>query len=343
MNWNWLLIGAVVVVSLLTLGWVIERLGIFGNQDDGPAEGSERVNREDTSDGRPRIPIRDKPKQLSGPLKAILVCGMLASGVVSYYAYQWMKTGGPTTFAYATQLQYAGTALIGVAGGVIYKAKKDNQIGKACIEYEDADGEAVERTETVYFDAARTEVVDGDVLLHEIWPSRVLNLFRRLKLAGHDRRLRGDRPLGDSIVREVPDWAQEFDDTVLNTTFQWRTQGETILQGGDGTPADIRYQPPVKKSYRNYVRQQEQQDKLRIRMETERAKRAEAEQRAGELARLLENGNEDTRADVVEELQELRELLGPTNQRVRFENQDARRPSRDGESNRQRGYDGDTR
>jgi hypothetical protein len=342
MNWNWLLIGGVVVGSLLTLGYVIERLGVFGNDSEGPPEGSDRVERgNDTS--RERIPLRDKPKQLSGPLKAILVCGFAGSAVVSYYVYQWMRTGGPTTFAYATQLQYAGTALIGVAGGVVYTAKKNAQIGKACIEYEDDSGEDIESTETVYFDATRTEVVDGQVHIHEIWPSRVLGLFRRLKLAGHDRRLRGDRPLGDSIVREVPDFAAEYDDTVFATTFQWRTQGERILQGGDGNPVDIRYKPPVKKSYRNYVRQQEQHDKLRTRMESERAKRAEAERRAAELARLVENGEQDTWEDVVEKTQELRELLGPTNQQVSFEQSGQRRRAGNGGSNRQRSNDGDSR
>jgi Zn-dependent oligopeptidase len=78
-------------------------------------------------------------------------------------------------------------------------------------------------------------------------------------------------------------------------------------------------------------------------MESERAKRAEAERRAAELARLVENGEQDTWEDVVEKTQELRELLGPTNQQVSFEQSSQRRRAGNGGSNRQRSNDGDSR
>ena len=311
MNWNYVLIGAVVVVVLLVLGYLIDRLGVF--EDSRAATGAERVDRsEDGPETRPRIPVRDKPRQLPFELKVLSFCVMAIVGVIGFYAYQFLKNGSPAEFQYTTQAQYAAVAVLAMGAGIAYRGRKDSDVGEVHLINESENGE-VDSERTIYFRLSAAEPQDdGRLLIKELRDERLFGLFRRYKLVGHDRKLRADRPLGDIITHEIHPDAVELDDG----KWVMRTQGQIVVDGGTNKPADYRYHPPMRLPYEKMVKQQEQMRKKDIQMKSLRAQLAEAHGQLDDLMRILENGEYRQREELKDDLRDIKELVGPSQEHV---------------------------
>jgi hypothetical protein len=315
MNWTVLLYGVVAVAVLLVVGYLVERWGVF--EDSRAVDGAEQVNRQQTaSQSRPRIPLRDKPRQLPTELKLLSLILTIAGVVVAYYTFQFLQTGNTGQFAYTTQLQYGLVALIGTGAGVAYRGKKDAGVGKVHVIYETDDGTEVEGEETILFDrSAVTYQDDGVMLVRELRKERLLGLFRRYKLVGHDRELRADRPLGDIVTHELTRDAVELDDGV----YEMRTQKQVPVDGTTASAADYKYKPPNKLPYEKQVKMQEQQRKMNIELRSVKAQLAHAHSELGDLERKLRNAEYNTREDVKSDLEELKELVAPSQEHVTVE------------------------
>ena len=322
MNWNYVLIGVIAVVIILVIGLLVERWGVF--EDDRAAEGTDRINRLDNSgpQERPRIPIRDKPRQLPLELKIISACIVTITAIVGYYAYRLLRTGNPVAFEYSTQLQYSVVALVGVGAGVAYRGYQDSAVGKVHIIYQSKNEDHGESEETILFDRNSVErQEDGSMLVKELRDERIFGLFRRRKLAGHDRRLRSDRPLGDIVTHEIHSDATKLEDGV----WEMRTQGKDTVEGSKNAAADYRYKPPLRLPYEKQIKQKEQIRKMRLEKQSIRAQFAAANRQLDELTRKLENGEYAEREDLKSDMQDLKELVGATQEHVSVE---ASRPER---------------
>lgn len=311
MNWNYVLIGAVAVVVLLVIGYLVERWGVF--EDSRAATGADRVDRSETGpETRPRIPVRDKPRQLPIELKIISFCLMAIVGIIGFYSYQLLKNGSPAEFQYTTQAQYALVALFAMGAGVAYRGHKDGDVGEIHLINESENGE-IDSERTILFDRGSAERQDdGRMLVKELRDERLFGLFRRFKLVGHDRKLRSDRPLGDIVTHEI------HSDAVKLADGKWvmRTQGEIIVDGGTDKPADYRYHPPLRLPYEKQVKQQEQMRKKDIQMKSLRAQLAEAHSQIGDLVRIIENGEYRQREELKDDLRDIKELVGPSQEHV---------------------------
>lgn len=311
MNWNYVLIGAVAIAVLIVIGYLVERWGVF--EDSRAATGSDRVDRsEERPETRPRIPVRDKPRQLPFELKVISLCLVGISGIVGFYIYQFLKNGSPAEFQYTTQAQYAVTALIGVGVGVAYRGYKDAAVGEVHLINESENGE-VSSERTVYFDRSTAEPQDdGRMLVRELRDERLFGLFRRYKLAGHDRKLRSDRPLGDIVTHELHADAVELE----GGKWVMRTQGEIVVGGGSDKPADYRYHPPMRLPYEKQVKQQEQMRKMEIEMKSLRAQLSAAHGEMDDLIRTIESGEYREYERVKSRLEDAKELVQPGQEHV---------------------------
>lgn len=300
-----IILGLTAVVIVLLVGYFVTRWGVF---DDASEDGTDRVSRDDEpTQELERIPFRDKHRQLTLPMKAVVVSLVLASGVVSFYVYQFLKTGNPVEFAYVRELQYMSVAVIGVGGGVLFKDWADGRVGRLEIDFENTDGSDIDQTRTVYFLWGEAEPTDdGTVKVKSLFPSLILKLFPRKRLVGHVPRLRGDRPLGARVTYEVPRHARELDDG-----FYVRTQGERVIAGDRPTAVDIRFRPPYELPYKAYVAQREQLSKKEIRIESERAKRAEAEAQLRDLKRLVQNTEYQQREEILDEINRITDMVQP--------------------------------
>ncbi|QCC57202.1 hypothetical protein [Natrinema thermotolerans] len=308
MNWNYVLIGAVVIAVLAVLAYFIERWGVF---EDSRAAGSERVDRSEVGpETRPRIPVRDKPRQLPLELKVISFCVVGIIGIIGFYTYQFLKNGSPAEFQYTTQAQYALVALLGVGAGVAYRGHKDADVGQIHLINESETGEVTSERTIPVARGSIERLDDGRMLVKELRDERIFGLFRRYKLVGHDRKLRSDRPLGDIVTHEI------HADAVELSPGEWvmRTQGEIVVDGGTDKPADYRYHPPLKLPYEKMVKQQERMRKMEIEMKSLKAENAEAHNRLGDLIRILENAEYRQREDVKTDIQEIKELVEPGQQ-----------------------------
>ncbi|MGQ3723451.1 hypothetical protein [Natrialba aegyptia] len=311
MNWNYVLIGAVAIGVLLVIGYLVERWGVF--EDSRAATGANRVDRSETGpETRPRIPVRDKPRQLPFELKVISFCLIGIAGIVAFYTYQFLKNGSPAEFQYTTQLQFAATALLGVGAGVAYRGYKDGDVGEIHLINESENGD-ITSERTIPFDRASAERLDdGRMLIKELRDERIFGLFRRFKLVGHDRKLRSDRPLGDIVTHEIHSDAVQLDEG----KWVMRTQGQITVDGGTNKPADYRYHPPLRLPYEKQVKQQEQMRKMRIETKSIRAQLAEAHNQIGDLVRILENSEHRQREELKDDLRDIKELVGPSQEHV---------------------------
>ena len=311
MNYNYILIGVVAIAVLLVLGFLVERWGVF--EDSRAATGAERVDRSETGpDTRPRIPVREKPRQLPFELKVISFCVVAITGIIGFYAYQFLKNGSPAEFQYTTQVQYAVVALLAMGAGVGYRGHKDADVGEIHLINESENGE-IDSERTILFDTNTAERQDdGRILVKELRDERIFGLFRRFKLVGHDRKLRSDRPLGDIVTHEI------HADAVQLADGKWvmRTQGEIVVSGGTDKPADYRYHPPLRLPYEKQIKQQEQMRKMKIEKKSMRAQLAEAHNQIGDLVRILENSEHRQREELKDDLRDIKELVGPSQEHV---------------------------
>ena len=312
MNWNFALIGVVVLVILAVIGLFIERWGVF--EDSRAATGADRVDRsEHGPETRPRIPVRDKPRQLPTELKIISFCFAGICAIVGFYTYQFLKNGSPAEFQYTSQLQFAVLTLLGVGGGVAYRGYKDGSYGEIHVIYESEEGQKIESEETIHFDQTAVEhQQDGSMLVKELRDERLFGLFRRFKLAGHDRRLRSDRPLGDIITHEIHSDATKLDDGL----WEMRTQGDTVVKGGVDKAADYRYKPPLRLPYEKQVKQQEQMRKMGIEMKSLRAQLSAAHGEMDDLIQTIENGEYREYERVMDKIEDAKELVAPKQEHV---------------------------
>lgn len=309
-----IILGVTAVVIVLVIGWFVTRWGVF--DDDTEDEGAERIDRDQQNQRElDRIPIRDKHRQLTLPMKVLIVAAFLVSGAIGFYTYQFFKTGNPTEFAYIRELQYMVVAVVGVGGGVLFKDHINGRLGKLEIDFESTDGTDIDQTSTVWFLWSETQARDdGTLKVKALFPSLILRLFPRKRLVGHDPRLRGDRPLGKRIKYEVPRSARELEDG-----FYIRTQGEKIVGGAASTDVDVRFKPPYELPYEAYVAQREQRKKMQLRLESAQAKRAEAEQQLQELKKLVKNNEYQERVEVLDEIERITDIVMPSQDQINLQ------------------------
>ncbi|WP_226043404.1 hypothetical protein [Natrinema sp. DC36] len=336
MNWNYVLIGGVVIAVVLAIGFLIERWGVF--EDSQAATGTDRVDRSELGpETRPRIPVRDKPRQLPFELKVISFCVVAITAIIGFYAYQFLKNGSPSEFQYTTQLQYAVTALLAMGAGVAYRGHKDSHVGQIHVVNESENGE-IDSERTIFYDMNAVEPQDdGRMLVKELRDERLFGLFRRYKLVGHDRKLRSDRPLGDIITHEIHADAVHLEDG----KYVMRTQGQMVVNGGTDKAADYRYHPPMRLPYEKMVKQQEQMRKLRIDMKSLRAEKADAHNRLDDLIRIIENGEYREYDRVMNKIEDAKELVAPKQEHYTVQ-QDRGQQRRQVQSQRDIGRDNGT-
>lgn len=324
--WEWAGIAVLVLVGIAVFAYLIERRGVFQDDSEEPDGGSDRISRvADTSVDDRRLSVRDKPKQLPIEAKIALGAAIAILCLLSYMTVQFYQTGSAAEFAYTTQLKEVFLVVAGVAGGLVLKSHQREKYGTLTVEYETEDGDEIEDVETIHYDATSVEVVDGDHVVREVFPRWYFGLFRRYKLAAHDRRLRKDRPLGQFVRRKIPPHAIQTG----SNEHRIRTQGDIINPGGDGSPADIEYRAPVTVPYSHYLEQREENSKMRMRLGAVKAELAEADTHIQRLMRALQNEDHTTRQQVMDEMKQLREILGAQHQQIHLEGgqQPAARPA----------------
>jgi len=202
---NVLLVGVIAVVIVLLILGALDRWNVFGDDRENPESGTDRVKQESRREGDYSVSLLKKHKTLTLPAKVLVVslgALVLATGVFAYFS---LKNGAPVEVPYANYVEAAGIATVAIAGGVGYRAKKDNERGELEVVYEDQDG-SEEGSETVYFDPTEsTTNKDGNLVVYEHFPARILGLFGRRKLVAHDRELRSERGiLSDIVAHEIP-------------------------------------------------------------------------------------------------------------------------------------------
>lgn len=307
---NILLVGIIAVVIVLLILGALDRWNIFGDDRENPESGTDRVKQEARREGDYSVSLLKKHKTLTMPAKVVaLSLGLLvlATGVFAYFS---LKNGAPVEVPYAGYLEAAGIATVAIGGGVAYRGKKDSSRGKVDVVYEADDG-TEEGSETVYFDPTEaTTNKDGNLVVYEHFPARILGLFGRRKLVAHDRELRAERGiLSDIVAHEIPDHAVRLDDD----HFLIRTQERTVTNGVSNA-ADYRYRTPIELPYRTYLQQREEMEKLQSRIETKDAILGETQTQLRELRRRLETQDIRSRDEAREEIMDILTQL-PTGQK----------------------------
>lgn len=322
---NMLYIGITAVIVVLMILIAIDRWNVFGNDDANEDSGTDRINRQERRDQDFSVPLTKKHKQLTLPGKiVVLSIGFLILGT-SVYIYLVLRNGAPVEVPYANAMQVAAIVIVSIFSGVAYSNSKTR--GEATIIYEDEDGEK-ERTEKIYFSPDEVERnSDGEPVIKEHFATRFLGLWGRRKLVGHDRELRGKRPmLGDVVTHEVPSHAVK----VGENEWQWRTQEQQVSE--DVADPDYHYTPPIVIPYQRYVRQQERVDKMEMKLDSIKARYGEAQVEIRRLRRKIENREVDEKDDFIDLLKELQHALQPRRQDVTV--QQDRRPERRPQSQR---------
>ena len=307
---NVVLIGAIAVVIVLLILGALDRWDVFGDDSENADSGTDRVKQEARREGEFDVSLLKKHKTLTMPAKVVAVsigALLLATGVFAYFS---LKNGAPVEVPYASALEAGAIAVAGVGGGVVYRAKKDRERGKIEVVYEADDG-TDEASETIWFDPAEaTTNKDGNRVVLEHFPTRILGLFGRRKLVADDRELRTERGiLSDVVAHEIPDHAIQLD----TDHYLIRTQQRTVTTGVSNA-ADYRYRTPIELPYENYLQQRERTEKLEMRLDTMNAKLGEAHSQLSELRRRLETQDYRGREEALEEIVDVIQQL-PTGQK----------------------------
>jgi len=146
---------------------------------------------------------------------------------------------------------------------------------------------------------------DGNLIVYETFASRILGLFNRRKLVGHDPDLRAKRViLGDLVDHRIPDHARKVDDN--HWTFQ--TRG-TVVNDSPHAAAAYDYRSPANMSFRESEQMRERINKMQVRMERKDAELAETQQEITRLRRKIQSDSQMTREQILEEIQELMETV----------------------------------
>lgn len=322
---NILILGAVAIVIVLLILGALDRWNVFGDDRENPESGTDRVKQEARREGDFSVSWMKKHKTLTLPAKVVTVCLgliMLSTGV---YVYLTLKNGAPVEVPYANGLKVGAIALVAVFGGVGYRGKKDGVRGRLDVVYENEDGRA-EDTETVWYSPTETTTnTDGNEIVYEHFPTRILGLFGRRKLVAHDRELRAERAiLGDVIAHEIPSHAIRIDEN----HYQIRTQAKVVTNGVSNA-ADYRYRTPIELPYRAYLRLRERNSKLETRLDTMDAKLGEAQTHLADLQRRLETQDYRSVEAAREEIMDTIERLPNANKdvQIRRDNRPERLPS----------------
>lgn len=308
MKWTTaLIIGGVAILITILVGYFITRWGVFEEESE-DTDGAERISREPQQERR-RIPLRDKPRQLTFPMKVLVFSMFIIGIVISFYSYQFLKQGSPVEFQYALEAQFGLVGVLGVWGGVYLKDWAEGRIGKVHVDYEETDESSIDKTGTIYFLTQETEPRDeGTIKVKSLFPGLILRLFPRRKLAGHDSRLRGDRPLGKRVTYEIPKHGVVLDDG----EYYVRTQGERVVGGAAPDGVDIRFRPPYQLPYKAYVAQRERLEKKETRMNSMKAQLAQAHNELRDLERTLRNSEYQTREEVLDEIERVQQVTQPS-------------------------------
>lgn len=316
---NYIAIGIIAVAIVLLIIWALDRWNVFGDDRENPDSGTDRVKQEARRSGDYSVSWLKKHKTLTMPAKVIVLAVggiILSTGVYAYFTF---KAGAPAEVPYANALQAGVIAIIGILGGVTYRAKKDRDRGRLDIIYEDQGGDE-ESTETIWYGKSEaTTNTHGNKIVYEHFPTRILGLFGRRKLVAHDRELRSRRTvLSDRIAHEIPSHAVEID----ADHYQIRTQAQETTEGVSNA-ADYQYRSPIEMPYESYLQQKEQIEKYKMRLDTKDAKLGEAQSLLSDLQRRMQDSERFDRQDAREEIMETLERL-PAPQRSVEVHQDRR-------------------
>jgi hypothetical protein len=321
---NVFLIGVIAVVIVLLILGALDRWNVFGDDRENEESGTDRVKQEARREGDFEVSLLKKHKTLTMPAKVIAVAlGLLflATGVFAYFS---LRNGAPVEVPYAGAMEAGALAIVGIGGGVAYRAKKDGQRGQVEVVYEDIEG-SEEASETIWFAPAESDTnKDGNLIVYEHFPTRILGLFGRRKLVAHDRELRAERGiLSDIVAHEIPSHAVQLDDH----HYLIRTQERTVTSGVSNA-ADYRYRTPIELPYKTHLKQREQMEKLRSRLETKDAILGETQTQVAELQRRLETQDIQTEEEAMEFIVDIMETLqaGDTHVEYRTDRRPGRQP-----------------
>jgi len=302
---NWVVVGVVVVFVVLAILIALDRWGVFQDDREGQSNGTDRVATEARREGDYSVSWMKKHKTLTLPGKAVVVSMGLLAVLTGVYIYFTLRSGAPVEVPYARQLQGGVIGVVALFAGVAVANKKAAERGKLEIVHEDDAGNA-EDTEIVYYDPEETVTnADGRPVVKEHFATRILGLFGRRKLVAHDRELRSERSLlSDIVAHEIPDHATKVEEN----HFLFRTQGR-VVKSSPSSAADYHYRSPIQLHYEQYLEQQEQLTKYRMRLNTMDSTLGEAQVRLQELQRKLKTREYRSRNEAREEIKEVLEML----------------------------------
>lgn len=319
---NVLLIGVIAVVIVLLILGALDHWDVFGDDRENEDSGTDRVKQEARREGEFNVSLLKKHKTLTMPAKIVVVCFgllILATGVFAYFS---LKNGAPVEVPYAGAMEATAIGVAGVVGGVLYRGKKERERGQIDIVHEDDTGDE-ESTETVWFDPAEsTTNSDGNLIVYEHFPNRILGLFGRRKLVAHDRELRSERGiLSDVVAHEIPAHAAKLDEN----HYLIKTQEQTVTNGVSNA-ADYQYRTPIELPYEAYLKQNERMQKLETKLETKDAILGETQTQLRELQRRLETQDIRTYEEAKGEIMDIITQIPRGNKRVEVSTD--RRPER---------------
>lgn len=315
---NYVAIGVIAVVLVVLVLVALDRWGVFQDDDENQNSGTARVEREARQEEVGSLSVFERHKSLTLPGKVVaLSTGLLvlSAGVYGYYT---LKNGAPVEVPYVRSIQAGGVGIVGLLAGVGLANAKTRSRGRLEVVFEGDDARETD-TEVVWFDPSESETdSNGRTVIYEHFSTRILGLFGRRKLVGHDRELRSRRNvLGDLVAHRIPDHAVRVSDD----HYLVRTQGRKVVSG-PSSAADYEYRSPIELSYEKYLQQREANRKMQMRIDSMSAQLGEAQSQLRDFRRRLETREYRSREEAREEIKEIIEMLPARNNSYQVERRD---------------------
>lgn len=295
-------IAAVAVIVIALLAFKIAGK-LVDNTDEDHSE-TDEIRGESETGGDFSVPVLKKHKQLSWPLKAAFSLLAVLALAVGVYAFMAIQQGAPIQIPYGTELLVGGLVFVGVFVGVGAANTRTAKRGEFTVIYEDDSGDP-RNAETIYFnkDTVSTDQ-SGRPVIREQFDTRILGLFSRLKLVGHDPDLRSERAaLGDPVRHRIPEHA------IQTGPNSWEVRTKEQVTNADESKPHYDYKPSSQIPQVEARQLREEKKKMEMEMESYKAELAEAETHLQRLQRRLETRDQYDREAVREEFKEFMEAM----------------------------------
>lgn len=315
------LIGAAVALTAILVLYKI--LGRYLDNTDTDTSETDETRQQSQTGGSYSVPLLKKHKQFSWPMKAALSLIVLLGLAVTTYVFITLQKGAPLVIPHATKLAAGAAAGFALFVGIGLANYRTASRGRLEVIYENGQGNR-ENTETIFFNRDTTETDgDGNTVVKEQHATRILGLFARLKLVGHDPEVRTERvALGDPIRHRIPDHATRL----APGHWEIRTKGNVV--NGDESEPHYDYKPSAQMPKSEARQLRMKNNRLERELETVESELAEAETQLERVQTRLESRDHMDREGTLDDLERILEKipLGNQNYHVSKNNGSDRRP-----------------